>query len=208
MLPKHATYLLLRLLISWTCLCSEWLFAEVSTDFSKEHTETSSRLRVTATSFNLTQGDAKFSANGAELTYDTLIRHNWAISATFGQAFATGISGNIDNLLTNLDATIWYSLWGSFAESRLKWRDAWTTVADYTPQRRSGFRMGLGSQQYFLNSSATVLPYSGPIVKLLYEFGLSTSFDLGLGLDISRLKKNDDRISSIKTYLSIILPMQ
>lgn len=195
-----------------SCLASAFTFATGyageaidPNEISQEHTVTTSRIRISPTYFRFTMADKHFSGYGPDFAFEKSLSPHWNVGGAIGQAYSVG--DQLGTLFVSLDISLWYSLWGSFTQERHVWKNKGTAIAEYTNERTGGLRIGLGTEQYFFNTSKGAIPFSGLAAKVFYEFGLPYTFDLGAGIESASLANSADKAGLIRAFASFILPL-
>jgi hypothetical protein len=176
--------------------------AQTAADITEQRAASEDRVRASAMSSSFSLKGRTFTGYGPEFAYDKSFGARFFVSAGLGQAYA--LTSQLGTLFTEIDASIWYSVVGRFARERRVWRDGGSTFAEYRDDRRGGLRLGIGTQQYFFNTSTGAIPFSGVAGKAMYEAGLRWPFDVALGVEAARLANAADRATATRVFVAVL----
>lgn len=173
-------------------------------EITEEKTDSTFRARTSILIYRYSLGEKSIYGTGPQVDFEKAIGHKWCVGGGIGQAFS--YSQNLQTLFMSFEVNAWYSLIGKFTRNTSVWNESGGMIAQFSESNTSGLRLGLGTQQYFFNTETSAVPLSGFSAKLLYEFGLKSSVDVGLGADYSTLMNPTYKLSSLRSVFSLIIP--
>ncbi len=168
-----------------------------------EEDQITSPLHVQAGMFyyRLTLDQTTLTGEGPEIGLLKPVSSSWALSGSLSQAYSYNKS--LVTMYTGFDVGAWYAAAGHFAQETHRWKQNGITIVDYAEKSSGIFRVGMAMQQYFLNSSKGAIPFSGVVLKCMYDYDLDLPFRLGTGVDWARLANNSDKITVTRLMFTL-----
>ncbi|MEY4065534.1 MAG: hypothetical protein RIR26_1742 [Pseudomonadota bacterium] len=174
-------------------------------EIAEENQNSTFRVRASYSGYRYSLGKVALLTNGPELNFEKPLGRKWLIGGGIGQAYE--YKKTLQTLFTSFEGFLLYSVWGQFTQEERTWRNANGLLVRYSEHRSGGLRMGFGIPNYFFNFSSGAVSFSGLSAKCFYELGLNTPFDLGLGLEFSKLTNPNVEITSARANASILFPL-
>lgn len=198
-----AAIALVALLSGSTFACSA--YAEEQADITETKNVNSLRLYVSGSYFNFSRDGKALSGFGPEAGIEKALASKLALGFGIGQSYGT--SGKIESLFTSFAAGAWYAVTGRFTQEERKWTLDGRPLASYTGHAPSGLRVGISTQQYIFNASASSTPFSGVTLRAQYEFHLPDVGNTALGAEFGRISNQTDKANLFRLFVTILLPI-
>ncbi|RYZ56256.1 MAG: hypothetical protein EOP07_12800 [Proteobacteria bacterium] len=180
-------------------------FAADQADIVETKNINSLRLYVSGSYFNFSRDGKALSGFGPEAGIEKALGSKLALGFGIGQSYGT--SGKIESLFTSFAAGAWYAVTGRFTQEERKWTLDGRPIATYSGHHPTGLRIGISTQQYIFNASASSTPFSGVTLRAQYEFHLPDLGNTAVGAEFGRISNQTDKANLFRIFVTILLPI-
>lgn len=186
-------------------LLSSQLRAEEQADIAETKTVNSLRLYVSGSYFNFSRDGKALSGFGPEAGLEKALASKFAVGFGIGQSYGT--AGKIESLFTSFAAGAWYAVSGRFTQEERKWTLDGRPLANFSGHPPTGLRIGISTQQYIFNATASNTPFSGVTLRAQYEINVDGLGSTALGAEFGRISNQTDKANLFRLFVTILLPI-